>query len=86
MTAYFQDLYYRQTVGEVHPDLVIPLQWEDATRPASRTLEPSDGTPAAFDFLNARLQQDKIRFGLLQGFQTTELFDAKACAVPIAAE
>lgn len=85
-TPFFQDLYYRQTVGQVRPDLVIPLQWEDTTAPLSRSLEPSEGTPAAFDFLAARLAQDKIRFGLLQGFQTTELFDAKSCAVPVASE
>lgn len=84
-TEFFQDLYYRQTVGQVHPDLVIPLHWEDATQPLSRDLVPSEGTPAAFDFLNARLQQDKIRFGLLQGYQTTELFDVRSCAVPISA-
>ena len=85
-TPFFQDLYYRQTIGHVRPDLVIPLQWEDATKPVSRALEPSEGTPAAFDFLSARLEQDKIKFGLLQGFQTTELFDAKSCAVPMTPE
>jgi L-ascorbate metabolism protein UlaG (beta-lactamase superfamily) len=83
---YFQDLYYRQTVGQVRPDLVIPLQWDDATQPPSRKLSPSAGTPAAFDFLIGRLQQDKIKFGLMQGYHTTELFDARSCAFPIAAE
>lgn len=85
-TPFFQDLYYRQTVGHVHPDLVIPLQWEDPTEPVSRALEPSEGTPAAFDFLSARLAEDEIKFGLLQGFQTTELFDAKSCAIPMTPE
>jgi L-ascorbate metabolism protein UlaG (beta-lactamase superfamily) len=84
-TEFFQDLYYRQTVGQVHPELVIPLHWEDARRPLSRELMPSEGTPAAFDFLSARLQQDKIKFGLLQGYQTTELFDVRSCAVPMSA-
>ncbi|UHQ18829.1 hypothetical protein LVB87_11620 [Lysobacter sp. KIS68-7] len=83
---YFQDLYYRQTVDQVHPKLVVPLQWDDATRPLSRKLVLADGTPAAFDFLMGRLQQDKIRFGLLQGYHTTELFDAKSCAIPLSAE
>lgn len=83
---YFQDLYYRQTVDQVHPKLVVPLQWEDATRPLSRNLVLADGTPAAFDFLISRLQRDKIQFGLLQGYQTTELFDAKSCAIPVSAE
>lgn len=85
-TPFFQDLYYRQTIGHLHPDLVIPLQWEDPTEPVSRNLEPSESTPAAFDFLSARLAQDKIKFGLLQGLQTTELFDAKSCAVPMLPE
>ncbi len=85
-SEYFQDLYYRQTVDQVHPELVIPLQWDDATRPLGRNLVPADGTPEAFDFLFDRLRRDKIKFGLLQGYQTTELFDAKACAFPISAE
>lgn len=82
-SEYFQDLYYRQTVDQVHPELVIPLQWDDATRPLSRKLRLAEGTPAAFDFLIDRLRQHRIKFGLLQGYQTTELFDAKSCAVPI---
>ncbi|HET6434975.1 MAG TPA: hypothetical protein VFG18_04635 [Xanthomonadaceae bacterium] len=80
---FFRDLYYRQTVGQVHPELVIPLHWDDASQPSGRMLAPADDTPAAFDFLIARLKQDGIRFGLLQGYQTTELFAVHSCAIPV---
>lgn len=81
-TPFFQDLYYQQTVGETHPGLVIPIQWDDPTQPLSRTLAPTTVTTAAFDFLMPRLRKDKIRFGLLQGYQTTELFSVRSCAIP----
>lgn len=80
---FFRDLYYRQTVGQVHPELVIPVQWDDASRRPGRALSPAGDTPAAFDFLIARLKQDGIRFGLLQGYQTTELFALHSCAIPV---
>lgn len=82
-TPFFQDLYYQQTVGETHPGLVIPIQWDDDTQPLSRTLAPTAVTTAAFDFLLPRLRRDKIRFGLLQGYQTTELFSVRSCAIPL---
>lgn len=83
-SEFFRDLYYKQTVGQVHPELVIPLQWDDATRPLRSDLAPARDTPAAFDFLIARLKQDGIRFGLLRGYQTTELFSVRSCAIPVA--
>ncbi|MGO4552087.1 hypothetical protein AB4059_13445 [Lysobacter sp. 2RAF19] len=79
----FQDQYFRQTVDQVHPELVIPLQWDDTARPLSHKLRLAEGTPAAFDFLIDRLRQHRIKFGLLQGYQTTELFDAKSCPAPL---
>lgn len=82
-TPFFQDLYYQQTVGETHPGLVIPIQWDDDTQPLSRSLAPTAVTTAAFDFLMPRLRKDKIRFGLLQGYQTTELFTVRSCAIPM---
>lgn len=78
---FFRDVYYKQTVGQVHPALVIPVQWDDTTQPLSGDLAPAPDTPAAFDFLISRLRTDRIRFGLLQGYHTTELFDGNP-AIP----
>lgn len=81
--TFFQDLYYQQTIGELRPELVIPVRWDDVAQPLSRSLVPAGDTPAAFDLLIHRLRADKIRFGLLQGYQTAELFSVRSCATPV---
>lgn len=68
----FQDAYYDQTVKKLLPKLVIPIHWDRFLQPLNDRLTPQ-GDPA-FDFLSARLKADGIRFGILQGFQSVELF------------
>ena len=35
----FQNTYYEQTVRKVQPKLVIPIHWDDFTKPLTDTLE-----------------------------------------------
>ena len=73
-----QNTFYDQTVKTVQPKLVIPVHWDNFFTPLSDRLEPLgkpiDDTAAGFDFLIDRLKLDKIRFGILQGYQSVMLF------------
>jgi L-ascorbate metabolism protein UlaG (beta-lactamase superfamily) len=72
-----KDALYDNTVKKVRPKLVVPIHWDSFFRPLDDRLEPFgkalDDVPASFDFLLERLKADKIRFGLLQGFQSIVL-------------
>jgi L-ascorbate metabolism protein UlaG (beta-lactamase superfamily) len=70
----FQTAFYDQTVPKVKPKLVIPIHYDDFTQPLSDSLRGLGDTPAAFDFVIARLKADKIRFGLLQGYARAQVF------------
>ncbi len=74
----FADRLYEQTVGVVHPRLVIPVHWDDFFSELSDQLSMSmrvvDDVPGAFRWLRGRLQQDGIRFGIMQGYQSVILF------------
>jgi L-ascorbate metabolism protein UlaG (beta-lactamase superfamily) len=65
---------YDETVGRVRPKLVVPIHWDDFFLPLTDRLKPMADAPVAFDFLIERLKADKIRFGLLQGYQGVTLF------------
>lgn len=77
-TEAFQNTFYDQTVGQLRPQLVIPIHWDNFFRPLSDHLvAPAsvvDDVPAAFDFLIDRLSADEIQFGILQGYQSVLLF------------
>jgi L-ascorbate metabolism protein UlaG (beta-lactamase superfamily) len=75
-TREFQNAYYDQTVKKARPQLVIPIHWDHFFLPLDDRLAPL-GDPA-FDFLIPRLKADNIRFGILQGFQSVELFGQAA--------
>jgi para-nitrobenzyl esterase len=72
----FLDAYYGNTVGRVHPRLVVPVHWDDFTKPLGDHLEPMSAAVLhpGFDFLIERTAQDRIRFGILQGYQGVLLF------------
>jgi L-ascorbate metabolism protein UlaG (beta-lactamase superfamily) len=74
----FEDRLYEQTVGVLHPSLVIPVHWDDFFSKLSGQLSMSmrivDDVPAAFKFLIGRLREDHIRFGIMQGYQSVVLF------------
>ena len=77
-SAAFQNTYYDQTIGKVHPQLVIPIHWDNFLLPLSENLQGLyrllDDLSVGFDFLIRRLSEDKIEFGILQGFQSVMLF------------
>lgn len=73
----FQSGLYVHTVRALHPDLVIPIHWDNFFKPLSRHLPPArlkDDIPGALEFLSGKLQQDGIRMGLMQGYQSIILF------------
>jgi L-ascorbate metabolism protein UlaG (beta-lactamase superfamily) len=71
-TRAFQNAFYDQTVKKVRPQLVIPIHWDHFLLPLDDRLTLM-GDPA-FEFLIGRLKADGIRFGIMQGFQSVELF------------
>jgi L-ascorbate metabolism protein UlaG (beta-lactamase superfamily) len=77
-TREHRDALYDNTVKKVRPGLVVPIHWDSFFRPLDDRLEPFgkaiDDVPAGFDYLIERLKADKIRFGLMQGYQSVVLF------------
>ncbi|MFJ8242582.1 MBL fold metallo-hydrolase [Bacillus tropicus] len=69
----FLNTYYEQTVGKVQPKIVIPIHWDDFTKPLADTLEVmpkyADNVNNGLDFIIQRTKADKIDFQILQGFQ-----------------
>jgi hypothetical protein len=70
------DAYYGNTAGRVHPKVLVPVHWDDFTKPLSDHLEPMSASVLhpGFDYLIEKTAQDKIRFGILQGYQSLMLF------------
>lgn len=67
-------MYYEQTVRKVKPELIIPIHWDNFTKPLTDNLEAlpkfADNTKKGFDFFIQRTKADKIDFLILQGFQS----------------
>lgn len=70
----FQNMYYEQTVRTVKPELIIPIHWDNFTKPLTDNLEAlpkfADNTKKGLDFFIQRTTADKIDFLILQGFQS----------------
>nr|WP_234813402.1 hypothetical protein [Bacillus mycoides] len=70
----FLNTYYEQTVRRVQTKLVIPIHWDDFTKPLTDTLEVmpkyAENVKNGFDFIIQRTKADKIDFQILQGFQS----------------
>ena len=70
----FRNTYYEQTVSKVQPKLVIPIHWDDFTKPLTDTLEVmpkyADNAKIGLDFIIQRTKEDKIDFQILQGFRS----------------
>jgi L-ascorbate metabolism protein UlaG (beta-lactamase superfamily) len=73
----FREAFYDQTVAKVKPQLVIPIHWDNFLVPLSESLPPltDQDLTTSFDFLIQRLTADKIKFGIMQGYQSVMLFD-----------
>ena len=71
------DTFYREIVTRTDPRLVVPIHWDNFLLPASADLPLL--SPDVLDklgYLKSRLLADGRRFGILQGFQTIDLFDS----------
>jgi L-ascorbate metabolism protein UlaG (beta-lactamase superfamily) len=62
--ASYMDAYWRETVGTVRPRRVIPIHWDDFTRPLSEPLVAMprllDAPVASMEFVLARARADGI--------------------------
>lgn len=74
----WQNKFYEQNVSKLKPKLIIPLHWDDFTRPLSEHLEMlprfANYTPRDFDFMIEKTKADKIDFKILQGTKSIILF------------
>ncbi|KYC36319.1 hypothetical protein WA1_42110 [Scytonema hofmannii PCC 7110] len=76
----FRDAFYEQTVGNLKPQLVIPIHWDNFFCPLKpdETLYALDNNDltAGFDFLKNQLTNHGINFGIMQkGFHSVMLFN-----------
>jgi L-ascorbate metabolism protein UlaG (beta-lactamase superfamily) len=74
----FQNNYYAQTVSKVHPQILIPIHWDNFFTPLSNNLKPypklADNVKKDFNFLIRKTGEDKIRFRIMEGFERVVLF------------
>ena len=74
----FQNNYYAQTVSKVHPQILVPIHWDNFFTPLSNKLQPypklADNVKHDFDFLIRKTGEDKIQFRIMQGFEKVVLF------------
>ena len=70
----FQQQFYDETVGKIHPQLVVPIHWDNFFHPLSEHLVAlpwvADDLKQSFDFLIFRTKNDEIKFQILQGYQS----------------
>ncbi|TGK07744.1 MBL fold metallo-hydrolase [Leptospira semungkisensis] len=74
----FQDKYYTETVGTVHPKIVVPVHWDNFFKPLTEPLEPNlsigDDVKKGMEYMIRRTSQDGIQFNILRGFGSILLF------------
>jgi len=74
----FQNEYYAQTVGKVHPQIVVPVHWDNFFTPLSTHLKPypklADNVKKDFDFLIRKTSADNIQLRIMQGYGQVILF------------
>lgn len=74
----FQNNYYAQTVSKVHPQILIPIHWDNFFTPLSNILKPypklADNVKKDFNFLIRKTEGDKIQFKIMEGFERVVLF------------
>ena len=74
----FQNNYYKNTVQATGAKAIIPLHWDNFTKPLSKALVAlpylTDNVDSGFRFLLKKAQEDKIDFRLMQGGTSTVLF------------
>lgn len=70
----FQAAFYKETIGAVHPKLVVPIHWDNFMKPLTEQLEPQFDPADGWDPMIRRCRADGIRFGILQGYGRVTLF------------
>ncbi|MBA4853689.1 MBL fold metallo-hydrolase [Emticicia sp. BO119] len=74
----WQNKYYEQTIGKLKPKLLVPLHWDDFTKPINQHLDMLPRfvakTPKDFDFIIQKTSADKIDFKILQAYKSIMLF------------
>jgi len=74
----FQNNYYKNTVQATGAKTIIPLHWDNFTKPLSTPLEAlpnlTDNVDSGFRFLLRKTQADKIDLKLMQGGASKLLF------------
>jgi len=74
----FQNNYYAQTVSKVHPQILVPIHWDNFFTPLSNNLKPypklADNVRKDFGFLISKTRADNIQFRIMQGFERVLLF------------
>lgn len=74
----FQNNYYRQTVLATRAKTVIPIHWDNFTKPLSKPLVAlpniSDNVESGLNFLIKKTTEDKVTLKLLQAESSVVLF------------
>lgn len=74
----WQNKYYEQTIGKLHPKLLVPLHWDDFTKPIDGHLDMLPrfvaNTAKDFDYIIQKTSTDKTDFKLLQAYKSIMLF------------
>lgn len=77
-TDSFKQAYYRHTVEATNAKVIIPVHWDNFTKPLSKPLEAlpniGDRVNQGFDFLIEKTKDDKRKLMLLQGGSSVRLF------------
>lgn len=70
-------IFYAETVGKVHPQLVIPVHWDNFFAPLDKadTAYPKlfDDTVRAMDYMIKRLSADGIQYKILPALKYTQI-------------
>lgn len=70
----FQEKYFAETVAATGAKMVVPIHWDNFTKPLSKPLEAlphiGDDVENGFNFLIEKCAQQKIKLQLLQGKQS----------------
>ncbi len=74
----FMQNYYRQTVQATGAKLIIPIHWDNFTRPLAKPLVAlpnlTDNVNKGFEFLMQQSAQHNVKFNLMQGGTSIILF------------
>lgn len=72
----FRERYYRETVGKLKPQILVPIHWDNFFKPMSDHLKAipkaADNVKLGFDYMIRHTRADSIQFRLMQGGESME--------------